>query len=237
LVVRLPESTATIVTFGALVIVHNVLINADSLTRGNKTFIGVPQKADYLLVFATLAIVVLVSASFKWSRLGLRARAAAEDPVAAEASGIRVSTARLWPFALSAAITGVGGGLWAYQVTAFSPNSFYITQSVGVIAMMILGGLRSVSGALAGATLMSIWLELVRHVEGGISLGIVHIPALRDLSQLSLGVALILLLRWRPEGLLGARELQISGWRRGGGQPAARAPAKAPEPSGADAGA
>lgn len=237
LVVRLPESTATIVTFGVLVIVHNVLINADSLTRGNKTFIGVPQKADYLLVFATLAIVVLVSASFKWSRLGLRARAAAEDPVAAEASGIRVSTARLWPFALSAAITGVGGGLWAYQVTAFSPNSFYITQSVAVIAMMILGGLRSVSGALAGATLMSIWLELVRHVEGGISLGIVHIPALRDLSQLSLGVALILLLRWRPEGLVGARELQISGWRRGGGQPAARAPAKAPEPSGADAGA
>jgi branched-chain amino acid transport system permease protein len=210
LVVRLPESTATIVTFGVLVIVHNLLRNATAFTRGNATFIGVPQKASYVLIFVTLALVVVVSAAFKWSRAGLRARSAAEDPVAAEAAGIRVSTARLSAFVLSACITGVGGGLWAYQVTAFSPNTFYIAQSVGVIAMMILGGVRSISGALLGTAVMSIWLEIVRHVENdGISLGPLHIAGIRDLSQLTLGILLVVLLRWRPAGLAGARELQI----------------------------
>jgi branched-chain amino acid transport system permease protein len=237
LVVRLPEATATIVTFGVLVVVHNILRNATALTRGDQTFIGVPQRADYLLVFAVLALMVLLSASFKWSRLGLRARAAAEDPIAAEASGISVSRARLWPFVLSAFITGVGGGLWAYEVTAFSPNSFYISQSVGVIAMMILGGLRSVAGALLGATVMSVWLELVRHLENGVSLGFVHIGAIRDLSQLTLGIALIVLLRWRPEELLGAHELQVEGLRADRRERPAEAPSGGREPSGADAGA
>jgi branched-chain amino acid transport system permease protein len=236
LVVRLPEATATIVTFGVLVVVHSVLRNASALTRGDQTFIGVPQRADYVLVFGVLAVMVALSACFKWSRFGLRARATAADPVAAEASGIRVSTARLWPFALSAFITGVGGGLWAYQVTAFSPNSFYISQSIGVIAMMILGGLRSITGALAGATVMSIWLELVRHVESGLSIGSLHIAPIRDLSQLTLGIALILLLRWRPEGLVGAHELQVDRARAPGRDELAGAPAGSAEPRRADAG-
>jgi branched-chain amino acid transport system permease protein len=207
LVVRLPESTATIITFGMLVVVYDVLGNAKSITRGTQTFLGVPKSTSYVLVFATLAVAVLVSAAFKWSPFGLRARAVREDPAAAEASGINVSTARLWPFVLSAVITGVGGGLWAFQVTAFTPNSFYIAQVIPFVAMMILGGFGSVSGALLGATVMSVWLELVRHVESG---DFLHIPAIQDLSQLTLGILLVLLLRWRPSGLAGSRELQLT---------------------------
>jgi branched-chain amino acid transport system permease protein len=233
-VVRLPESTATIITFAMLVVVYDVLGNADSITRGTKTFLGVPNKSSYVLVFATLALVVLASAAFKWSRLGLRARAARDDPAAAEASGISVGTSRLWPFVLSAVITGIGGGLWAYQVTAFTPNSFYIAQVIPFVAMMILGGLGSVSGALLGATVMSLWLELIRHVEnGGVSLASLHIPAVQDLSQLTLGILLVLLLRWRSSGLAGSRELQLTfsrpGRRRGSS-------AAEPEPTGVEPG-
>jgi branched-chain amino acid transport system permease protein len=209
LVVRLPESAATIVTFGILVVMNNVFQNATSFTRGNQTFIGVPQKATFGLVFGSLAAVVALSAAFKWSPLGLRARCVREDPIAAEASGVRVSTARLWPFALSAFISGVGGALWAFEVTAFSPNSFYIAQSIGAIAMMILGGYRSVSGSLVGATVMTIWLELIRHVENGFSAGPIHVRPLIGISQLSLGVALVLVLRWRPAGVLGSREVEL----------------------------
>ena len=191
LIVRLPESTASIATFALLVVVNNIFQNATSLTRGNQTFFGVPRSVNFGLVFGTLAVVVIAAAAFKWSPLGLRARAVREDPIAAEASGIRVSTARLWPFALSAFITGAGGALWAFDVTAFSSNSFYLSQSIGVIAMMILGGYRSVTGAILGATVMSVWLELVRHVENGVTIAAVHIRAMPGLSQLFLGLALV----------------------------------------------
>lgn len=209
LVVRLPESTASIVTFALLVVMNNVFQNATSLTRGNQTFIGVPAAASFALVFCSLALMTALAAVFKWSPFGLRARVVREDPISAEASGVRVSTARLWPFALSAFISGVGGALWALDVTAFSSNSFYLSQSIGAIAMMILGGYRSVTGGIVGATVMSVWLELVRHVENGLSVGSVHLRAFPGLSQLFLGLALVVVLHWRPAGIVGARELQV----------------------------
>jgi hypothetical protein len=55
----------------------------------------------------------------------------------------------------------------------------------------------------------SVWLELVRHFENGLSIGSLHIPARPGLSQLLLGIAIIVVLRWRPFGIAGARELQI----------------------------
>ncbi len=209
LVVRLPESTASIVTFALLVVMNNVFQNATSFTRGNQTFIGVPQAASFALVFGSLAVSVALTAALKWSPIGLRARAVREDAVSAESSGIHVARARLWPFALSAFVTGLGGALWALDVTAFSSNSFFLSQSIGAIAMMILGGYRSITGGIVGATLMSIWLELVRHVENGLTVGSLHVRPLPGLSQLFLGLAIILVLRWRPAGLVGARELQL----------------------------
>ena len=193
---------------------NNVFQNATSFTRGNQTFIGVPHASSFALVFGTLGAMVMLTAAFKWSTLGLRARAVREDVVSAEASGIRVSTARLWPFALSAFVTGVGGALWALDVTAFSSNSFYLSQSIGAIAMMILGGYRSVTGGIVGASVMSVWLELTRHVENGLAIGPLHTKALPGLSQLFVGLALVLVLRWRPAGLVGARELQLDVARR-----------------------
>jgi branched-chain amino acid transport system permease protein len=211
LVTRLPESTASIVTFALLVVANTVFQNATSLTRGNQTFIGVPEAASFGLVFGALAVTVAIAAAFKWSPAGLRARAVREDVAAAEASGVRPAMARLWAFALSGFICGVGGALWAFDVTAFSPQSFYISQSIATIAMMILGGYRSITGGIIGATVMSVWLELVRHVENGLSIGSlhVHVRALPGLSQLLLGIALVVALRWRPSGIAGARELQV----------------------------
>jgi branched-chain amino acid transport system permease protein len=209
LVTRLPESTASIVTFALLVVANAVFQNASSFTRGNQTFIGVPADASFGLVFGCLAAMAALAAAFKWSGPGLRARAAREDPIAAEASGVHVATTRLWALAVSAFISGIGGALWAFDVTAFSPGSFYISQSIVAIAMMILGGYRSVTGGILGATLMSVWLELVRHIENGLSLGGLHVRALPGLSQLLLGLAVVVVLRWRPNGLAGARELQL----------------------------
>jgi branched-chain amino acid transport system permease protein len=144
----------------------------------------------------------------KWSRLGLQARAVREDPLAAETAGISIVMARVWPWVLSGFLSGVGGALLAYQLTAFSPNSFYLNQTIPIVVMVVLGGANSVTGAVTGATLLTAWQEFVRNVENG-HVGPLHFPAVNGIAELTLGVGLVLILLARAEGALGSWEPQF----------------------------
>jgi branched-chain amino acid transport system permease protein len=206
---RLTGAAASIATLGLLVITVNVLSEANRFTAGPRTLFGIPQDANFGWVFGSLALVVLISVLFKWSSLGLRSRATRDDVIAAEAAGIGTLRARLVPFVLSAFMTGVGGGLYGMLITAFSPASFTIALGVVVITMAIIGGINSISGALAGAAAVTVLNEVFRRVENGFNVLGSHIQAPTGISSAVLGVALILMLRWRPEGLLSAYELQF----------------------------
>jgi branched-chain amino acid transport system permease protein len=205
---RLTGIAAGITTFGFLVIMNDVIRNTESFTRGNETFFGVPQSATLPVVFGTVTVMVALAAAIKWSRLGLQARAARDDPLAAETAGINVVASRLWPWVGSAFISGVGGALLAYQLTAFSPNSFYLNQTIPIVVMVVLGGANSVAGAVVGTALLTAWQEFVRNIENG-HLGPLHFPSFNGIAEMSIGVGLILLLLARPEGAIGSWEPQF----------------------------
>lgn len=213
---RLSGAAASIATLGLLIIVGNVLSQSGSLTRGPQSLYGVPENTNFGWVFGMLFLVVGLSALYKWSPYGLRARAARDDALAAESSGVSVLRSRLAAFTLSAFITGIGGALYAQLLTAFSPASFYIPQLVVVIAMAIIGGIHSITGALAGATVITVLNELMRQVESGTSIFGTSMQLPSGISFAILGVALILILRWRPAGLLGSLEVEV-GARAGAG--------------------
>lgn len=214
---RLVGDSAGIATLGLLVIVNNIIGEADTFTRGSQAFYGVPRTSTFGVVFGTLVAVVVLSAILKWSGPGLEARAVRDDPIAAESAGIGRVRTRLWPWVTSAFITGVGGALYAHYLSGFSPQSFFIAQIIGVLAMAIVGGMRSITGVLAGAMVISAVNELLRRLEAGGDMGPVSLPAVPGLSQFVLGVGLLLVLRWRVDGLLNAREL-IAVPRWGGGR-------------------
>jgi branched-chain amino acid transport system permease protein len=226
---RLDGAAASIATLGLLVITINVLREASSFTKGPRSFFGVPDHASFFWVFVCLAAAALISATFKWSRAGLRARANRDDAVAAESVGVSSLGARLLPFVLSAFLTGVGGGLYAMLLTAFSPASFAIPLVVVVLTMAIVGGINSITGALAGAAVVTVVNELLRRVEDGVDVLGVHLKTATGMSAAVLGIALILMLRWRPEGLLSAYELQVEG-RDDRAAAAADEPAEEPAP-------
>jgi branched-chain amino acid transport system permease protein len=206
---RLSGAAASIATLGLLVITVNVLSQATRFTHGPRALFGVPAYANFGWVFAALAVVVLISALFKWSRAGLRARANRDDLIAAESAGVSSLRARLLPFALSAFITGIGGGLYGMLITAFSPASFTISLAVVVLTMAIVGGVNSITGALAGASLIAVLNEMLRRVEDGVDVAGIHLKAATGISGAVLGIALILTLRLRPAGLLSAYEFQL----------------------------
>ncbi|MER7542542.1 branched-chain amino acid ABC transporter permease [Spirillospora sp. NPDC127506] len=236
---RLSGAAASIATLGLLIIVTNVLAQATPLTRGPQSLFGVPENTTFTGVYATLVATVAVSALFKWSGAGLRARAVRDQPMAAESAGVSVLRSRLWAFALSAFVTGVAGALYAQLLTAFSPASFYIAQLVLVIAMAIVGGIGGISGALLGAAVITVLNELLRRVESGMSVAGTEIHAPTGISSAVLGVALIVMLRWRPHGLLGSAELQFEGSAPARAEPEAprTVPEDSPEAVGRTAGA
>lgn len=208
---RLSGQAAAVTSFALLVIVNDLLRNAKAVTNGVQTFSRVPLETTVQHAAVVLVLVVLVSALYKWSPLGLRSRAVREQPLAAASAGISQLASRMWPWVISAAICGLAGGMWAHFLTAFAPVTFFLQPTIVIIVMLFIGGAMSVTGAVVGAALVAIWLELARRIEGGLSLGGLQLPSLAQFSDLSLAVALIILLQLRPNGLLGYREFQVPG--------------------------
>lgn len=205
-VMRLSGAAAGIMTFGLLVITNEVLRNATNITKGNQTFFGVPRSVDSTSIYMVLALVIVFAIAFKYSNLGLRARAVREDPLAAEMSGISIVGARLWAWGASAFVTGIAGGLLAQNLTSFSPNSFYMNLVVPILLMSVLGGMNSVLGAVAGTALISLWQQFMRLAEGS-ELPLVGFKIPIGISDLTLGLALVLILLIRPGGVAGDFEL------------------------------
>lgn len=206
---RLSGAAASIATLGLLVIVNNVIAQATPITRGPQSFFGVPATTTFASVFGCLALAVALSAAFKWSRMGRNARAVRDQPVAAAAAGVSAVRARTISFVVSAFITGVAGALYAQLLTAFSPGSFYLNQTVLIVAMAIVGGINSVTGALVGATIITALNEVTRRLEGGVDIGGLTLDLPAGVAAAVMGVALILTLKWRPDGLVGHLELVL----------------------------
>jgi branched-chain amino acid transport system permease protein len=198
-VLRLSGAAASIMTFGLLVITNDLIRNATSLTKGTQTFFGVPRAVGSLAAFSCLAVFIVAATMFKFSRAGLRARAVSEDPLAAEISGVNVVRARLSAWAVSAFVTGIAGGLLAENLTAFSPASFYINLVIPMMLMAVLGGMTSVLGVVIGTAIISGWQELIRAAEASTLWPGHAVPV--GLSDLTLGIGLIVILRLRPDGL------------------------------------
>lgn len=206
---RLRDTSAIIATFALLVICHFSLIGAKDFTNGNKAFYGVPQSVDMLTALLFVAIVIGVAFYFKESTSGLQLRSAREDEAAAKSMGVPVNRRLLESWVISACVMGVSGALYAHTIGAFSPRNFYLLETFALIAMLIFGGLQSVSGAVIGTILISMLIEIVRNLENGFLLFGKEIPPLWGITQFCLSGVILAVLYYRPSGLMGSSELRL----------------------------
>jgi branched-chain amino acid transport system permease protein len=212
-IMRLSGIAASIATFAFLMIVNSVYSNWDSVTGGTSSIIGIPTVVGPWIAFAFAAGAILLAYAFKVSRYGLMLRATREDEVAAKASAISIFRVRLAAFVLSAAIVGIGGALWAHFLGVLTADSFYLSLSFITLSMLVVGGLGSLSGAVLGVVVVTIVVEVLRALEGGLSLGKVTLSLPPGSQEIGLGLVLALIMIFRPTGLTRGRELQWP-WRR-----------------------
>ena len=170
------------------------------------TFLGwsVPGiYAYYYLFLALTLLVIFVSLRLQNSRIGRAWVAIREDEVAAEAMGINTRNIKLLAFAMGASFAGISGGLFAGFQGFISPESFNLFESIIVLCMIVLGGMGNIPGVILGAVLLTVFPEALRYIgdlQKYIFGEILVDPA--DLRMLIFGLALIIIMIFRPAGLL-----------------------------------
>ena len=204
---RLSDAAAVITTFALLVIIHVVLLHSDRVTNGPRTLFGV----DFYTTLWTSAVFAILTIFavylFKESHIGLRLRASRDDRYAAASIGINMVTMRWLAFVASAFIAGVGGGLWAHFITSFTPYSFYLTETFVILAMLVIGGPYSVSGAVVGTLVVTAVREILRGIENYVNILNIFPQGFFGFTEVVLAIVLILILVYRPAGIMGSREL------------------------------
>jgi branched-chain amino acid transport system permease protein len=161
----------------------------------------------YLFLVLTIAAIV-VCVRLQDSRLGRAWMAIREDEIAAKAMGINVRNVKLLAFSLGATFGGVSGAMFAAFQGFVSPESFTLNESIIVLAMIVLGGLGHIPGVVLGAVLLSIFPEVLRHTVVPVQtflFGHVVIDA-EVLRMMLYGLAMVLIMLYRPKGLWPAPE-------------------------------
>ena len=226
-ILRLNGIAASIATFAFLIIVNSIYSNWDSVTAGVSSLIGIPTPVGPWLAFAFAAGGIIIAHLFQMSRYGLLLRATREDGVAAKASGVHSVRMRLIAFVLSAALVGAGGGLYAQFLGILTVDTFYLSLSFITIAMLVVGGMGSLTGAVTGVIAVTAIVQVLRFGERGFPVGSALFKLPDGSGELGLGLLLALILIFRPNGLSGGKELAlIRGPREimpGGGVASARA--------------
>jgi branched-chain amino acid transport system permease protein len=196
---RMQEGAMAMATIGVLVIFFVVFDNWDAVTRGSTGVFGIPRNTSLLSAVVLSLIAIFVCRVFRESNAGLKLRASRADPVAAEALGANVVHLRYVAWVLSGAIMGMGGAIWAQYNLAFDPKQFFFTQTFNLLAMVVVGGLASVSGAVIGAATVTLTTEIMRRIEDS--------AGVPGLTQMAVALLILLILYRRPDGLVGRFEV------------------------------
>ncbi|AFO88830.1 ATP-binding cassette domain-containing protein [Phaeobacter inhibens] len=203
---KLEGSAAVISTLGLLIIVHGIAIGWRDVTRGSQTFFGIPRETSLWVAAAGVVVALIVARLYRDSVSGLRLRAGRENAIAASAVGIRIRRERLVSFVISAALMALSGALIAHFLGAISPKKFYFTDTFLLLAMLIVGGMTTVTGAITGAVAITIVTEILRRFEGGFSLAGLEMPAVFGTTQIGIGLIILFAMFRKPNGLAGLKE-------------------------------
>ena len=196
---RLRGDYLAIVTLGFGEIIRVLILNIDAIGAA-RGLPNIPTWANLFWVLLGVVAVVLMSKHLAASTHGRALFAIRDDEVAAEALGVDTTRYKVIAFVLGSFFAGVAGGLFAHFLGYLNPNSFTFIKSIEVIAMVVLGGLGSISGSVLAAILLTLLPEVLRPVK--------------DYRMVIYALMLIVLMITRPQGLMGAREIDFRRWFR-----------------------
>lgn len=198
---RLKGDYLAIITLAFAEIIRVVMLNIDDvvgfdLTGGAAGLTGIPGYSSFLLVFGCVAVVCFLTHTMMKSRHGRAILAIRDNEIAAEATGVNTTYYKTLAFVVSAFFAGVAGGLYAGCVGVLQPAVFGFMKSIEILVMVVLGGMGSMLGSALSATVLTILPEALR--------------AFSEYRMIAYAIVLILVMIFRPQGLLGSYDFSLS---------------------------
>jgi branched-chain amino acid transport system permease protein len=203
---RLGTFTAPIGLLSLLFVIKTIYENWTSMTAGQSSIVGLPLDVDIWTALAWVFVAIVVAQIYARSSSGLRLRASREDEAAARASGVSIWRERLFAFVLSAFLFAIGGALFGNFLGTLAVSEFWLDMTFLTLAMLVVGGMRSLTGAVVGTLVVSAVRELLRAFERGADFNGVNIHAPEGTQEIWLAMVLLAILIFRPQGIVGDRE-------------------------------
>ena len=216
---RLRGDYLAIVTLGFGEIIRVMVLNIDKIGAA-RGLTGIPPWNNFFWVFFFCGLTILISHRLVQSSVGRAFLAIREDQIAAESMGVDTTRYKVKAFIIGSCLAGAAGALFAHYSPAYlNPTMFTFIRSFEVVAMVVLGGLGSISGSIVAAIILTFLPEGLRAVKD-------YMPGGRDPRMVIYSIMLIVLMLTRPQGLLGRRELwQVFGRKKKRDQDEAAPPA------------
>ncbi|HEY3276257.1 MAG TPA: branched-chain amino acid ABC transporter permease [Syntrophorhabdaceae bacterium] len=195
-VLKLRDDFLAIATLGLGTLFKVILDNSDKITDilgGSRGFVGIPRITNLELTLSVMVFLILVTRNIIFSRYGLFWRCIKNDELAAVSIGIDTARMKLMAFSFGCALAGVAGALYAHLYTFLHPSNFDILKSIDFLIIVIIGGMGSITGTIYAGL---IWVGVI---EG---LRILLPTDMLDLRWVLIPLFLIILMMWRPYGLI-----------------------------------
>ncbi|HEN9455628.1 TPA: branched-chain amino acid ABC transporter permease [Streptococcus agalactiae] len=193
---RLKGDYLAIATLGVAEIIRILLVNGGDITNGAAGIMGIPPFTTWSLVYGVAVVSLILAMNFLRSPLGRNTIAIREDEIAAESMGVDTTKAKVIVFVFGAILASIAGSLQAGYVGTVMPKDFSFMMSVNVLIIVVLGGLGSMTGTVLAAILLGLLNMLLQDYA--------------SVRMIIYALALILIMIFRPSGLLGTKELTLS---------------------------
>ena len=210
-VLRLGGDYLGIATLGFAEIIRVVLTNITPVTNGALGIKGIPGYANLWWNYGWFAFTIYFMKKLIDSNFGNVLKAIRDDEIAAKNMGIDTFRYRVISFTIGAFFAGVGGALMGSLITTIDPKMFSSQLTFNVLMIAVAGGLGSITGSILGSVVITTLLEWLRFVENPVTIGSFEIPGIPGMRMVIFSLALILIILFRREGIVGMREMTWEG--------------------------
>ena len=193
---RLKGDYLAIATLGVSEIIRILIINGGDLTNGAAGILGIPAFTNWQMVYFFVVITTILTINFLRSPIGRATLAVREDEIAAESVGVNTTKIKVVAFVFGAITASIAGSLQAGFIGSVVPKDYTFINSINVLIIVVFGGLGSMTGTIVAAILLGILNMVLQNVA--------------SIRMIIYSLALILVMIFRPGGLLGTWELNFS---------------------------
>lgn len=193
---RLKGDYLAVATLGVSEIIRIFIINGGSLTNGAAGILGIPNFTTWQMVYFFVIITTIATLNFLRSPIGRSTLSVREDEIAAESVGVNTTKIKIIAFVFGAITASIAGSLQAGFIGSVVPKDYTFINSINVLIIVVFGGLGSITGAIVSAIVLGILNMLLQDVA--------------SVRMIIYALALVLVMIFRPGGLLGTWELSLS---------------------------